>query len=65
MSLRSKLWTIVTNVYPAYLRMVYKMSLGKGVRIAYRTHLDKSVNPRGIHIGSIMVIDAKWLRMSA
>lgn len=56
MSLRSKLWTIATNAYPAYLRRVYKMSLGKGVRIAYRAHLDKSINPRGIHIG-----DRTWV----
>ena len=56
MSLRSRLWTIATNAYPAYLRLVYKMSLGKGVRIAYRAHLDKSINPRGIHIG-----DRTWV----
>ena len=56
MSLRSRLWTIATNAYPAYLRIVYKMSLGKGVRIAYRAHLDKSINPRGIHIG-----DRTWV----
>ncbi len=56
MSLRSRLWTIATNAYPAYLRLVYKISLGKGVRIAYRAHLDKSINPRGIHIG-----DRTWV----
>jgi len=51
MSLRSKLWTIVTNAYPAFLRKWYKMDLGKGVRIAHKAHLDKSVNPKGVHIG--------------
>lgn len=52
MSLRSKLWTIVTNAYPAYLRKVYKMDLGEGVCIAHKAHLDKSINPKGVHIGA-------------
>ena len=52
MSLRSKIWTIVTNAYPAFLRKVYKMDLGAGVRIANKAHLDKSVNPQGVHIGN-------------
>ena len=56
MSLRSKLWTIVTNAYPAFLRKWYKMDLGKGVRISHKAHLDKSINPKGIHIG-----DRTWI----
>ena len=56
MSLRAKIWTIVTDAYPAFLRKVYKMDLGKGVRIAHKAHLDKSINPRGIHIG-----DRTWV----
>ena len=56
MSLRSKLWTIVTDAYPAILRKVYHMDLGAGVRIAHKAHLDKSINPRGIHIG-----DRTWV----
>ena len=56
MSLRSKLWTIVTNLYPAILRKVYKMDLGASVRIAHKAHLDKSVNPKGVHIG-----DRTWV----
>lgn len=51
MSLRAKIWTIVTSLYPAYLRKVYKMHLGQGVCISHKAHLDKSINPRGIHIG--------------
>ena len=58
MSIRSKIWTIVTNAYPAFLRKVYKMDLGIGVRIAHKAHLDKSVNPKGVHIGDHM--DIKW-----
>lgn len=56
MSLRSKLWTIVTDIYPAFLRIRYKMDLGKGVRIAHKAHLDKSLNPKGMHIG-----DRTWV----
>ena len=56
MSLRSKLWTIATNIYPAFLRKLYKMDLGIGVRIAHKAHLDKSINPTGIHIG-----DRTWV----
>lgn len=56
MSLRSKIWTIVTNAYPALLRKVYQMDLGQDVRIAHKAHLDKSVNPKGVHIG-----DRTWV----
>jgi len=56
MSLRGQIWNIVTDAYPALLRKVYKMDLGKGVRIAHKAHLDKSINPRGIHIG-----DRSWV----
>ena len=56
MSLRSKLWTIATSIYPAFLRKVYKMDIGSGVRIAHKAHLDKSVNPKGVHIG-----DRTWV----
>lgn len=54
--LRSQLWTLLTNLYPTYLRMVYKMPLGGGVRIAQKAHLDKSINPKGVHIG-----DRTWI----
>lgn len=37
-------------MYPYYLRKVYKMDIGKDVRISWKAHLDKSVNPKGIHI---------------
>ena len=56
MSIRVKLWTIATNLYPAILRKIYKMDLGTGVRIAHKAHLDKSVNPKGVHIG-----DRTWV----
>lgn len=56
MSLRSKIWTLVTGFYPAYLRLIYKMDLGQHVRIAHKSHLDKSINPKGVHIG-----DRTWI----
>ena len=56
MSLRSKLWDTVTKAYPAFLRKVYKMDLGENVCIAHKAHLDKSINPKGIHIG-----DRTWI----
>lgn len=52
MSIRSKLWNIATNLYPAFLRKCYGMDIGQDVRISYKAHLDKSINPKGIHIGN-------------
>ncbi len=56
MSLRSKLWVLLAEAYPTWLRKVYKMDIGKGVRIARGAHLDKSINPKGVHIG-----DGAWV----
>lgn len=39
---------------------MYKMNIGKNCRIAHSAHLDKSVNPRGIHIG-----DRVWILREA
>lgn len=54
--MRRFLWRIYTQLYPWYLRKVFGMNIGCGCRIASSVHLDKSVNPRGIHIG-----DRTWL----
>lgn len=51
MNIRTRLWTILTNAYPSYLRWRYGMDIGKNCRISWKAHLDKSVNPKGIHIG--------------
>ena len=56
MSLRSKLWSFVSDAYPSFLRHAYGMDLGKRVRISHKAHLDKSINPKGIHIG-----DGTWI----
>lgn len=60
MSIRSKLWNILSDIYPTYLRKIYGMDIGKGVRISYKAHLDKSINPKGIHIG-----DNTWILAGA
>ena len=40
------LWKLLAkSLYPAYLRMVYKMDIGENVVISYKAILDKSINP--------------------
>ena len=51
MRIRIVLWRILVNGYATYLRKFYKMDIGENCRISWKAHLDKSVNPRGIHIG--------------
>ena len=51
MNPRVKLWVWLSNLYPALMRKVYHMDLGEGVRLSYKANLDKSINPRGVHIG--------------
>lgn len=51
MNIRVRLWLTFVKLYPWYLRRIYKMDIGKDVRISWKAHLDKSINPRGIHIG--------------
>lgn len=58
--MRKKLWSILVRIYPWYLRWRYKMDIGKGCVISWKAHLDKSVNPRGIHIG-----DNTWVLSEA
>ncbi len=49
--MRKKLWKILSQLYPLYLRKVFHMDIGQNVIIAKKAHLDKNINPRGIHIG--------------
>lgn len=51
MNVRSFLWLKFVKMYPWYLKKVYKMDIGDNVRISWKAHLDKSINPKGIHIG--------------
>ena len=55
-----KLWWYLGGLYPWYLRSRYKMDIGKNVVIARTVHLDKNINPKGIHIG-----DNTWLLRNA
>lgn len=58
--MRKFLWSLLTKLYPAYLRRRFKIQIGKNCRIAWSAHLDKSINPKGIHIG-----DNTWILREA
>lgn len=60
MNLRIFFWNIAVGLYPCYLRRRYKMDIGKNCVISWKAHLDKSVNPKGIHIG-----DNTWILSGA
>ena len=51
MNIRIFFWEVLVELYPKYLRSVYKMNIGSHCRISWKAHLDKSVNPKGIYIG--------------
>ena len=52
MRLRKKLWNIVAISHAFILRRIFHMDIGPGVFVSYRAKLDRSINPRGIHIGA-------------
>lgn len=54
--MRRFLWRILTQLYPNWLRWRYGMHIGKGCRISWRAHLDKTINPKGIYIGDNVYI---------
>lgn len=58
--MRKRLWKILTQAYPAWLRWRYGMHIGKNCRISWSAHLDKSINPKGIWIG-----DNVWILRDA
>ena len=60
MQIRRILWGILVDLYPRYLRWRYGMDIGKNCRISWKAHLDKSINPKGIHIG-----DNTWVLSGA
>ncbi len=39
------------QIYPWYLRSHFGMDIGENVIIARTVHLDKNINPKGLHIG--------------
>lgn len=52
MKIRKWVWNKLSGLYPNFLRYRYGMKIGEGVRISYKVKLDKSINPKGIHIGN-------------
>lgn len=50
MNIRIFLWRRITRLYPWFLRKMYGMDIGEDVRVSWKSKLDKSVNPKGIHI---------------
>lgn len=47
--IRVLIWKLLTkSLYPAYLRIIYKMDIGKDVMISHKAILDKSVNPNDL-----------------
>lgn len=57
---RSKIWGFLSGIYPRYLRSHFGMDIGENVIIARTVHLDKNINPKGVHIG-----DNTWVLRNA
>ncbi len=49
--MRRLIWNFLSQIYPFFLRKRYRMNIEKNVIISYKARLDKSINPKGIHIG--------------
>lgn len=58
--MRKIIWNFLSNFHPLFLRNIYNMDIGKNVVISYKAKLDKSINPKGIHIG-----DNTWVLANA
>ena len=58
--LRRKLWFVTVRYTNWKLKKIFGMDIGKDVRINRTAHLDKNINPKGIHIGdgSIVLFDS-------
>lgn len=54
--LRKFLWRKFVYFYPSYLKKIYGINIGEGTRISWRAKLDRSINPKGISIGSYCAI---------
>ncbi len=49
--IRVWVYKLSRSLYTTALRNVYGIEIGKGTRISRRAQLDRSANPKGIHIG--------------
>ena len=52
LNLRKTLWNFHTRIYPRFLRFFYGMDVSLTAVISWKARLDKSINPKGIHIGN-------------
>lgn len=50
--MRKLIYNIVTQLYAKYLRVIFKMDIGQNTIVHHTARIDKSINPKGIHIGS-------------
>lgn len=57
---RRRLFALTTKIYPAILRKVYGMDIGKNCVISRKARLDRAVNPKGVHVG-----DGTWILAGA
>jgi acetyltransferase-like isoleucine patch superfamily enzyme len=62
--IRRPLWIIITKIYPFYLKKFYGMDISLKSVISYKAKLDKSVNPKGIHIGDYTYVLADSIILS-
>ena len=60
--IRVLIWKLLTkSLYPAYLRIIYKMDIGKDVMISHKAILDKSVGDRAhIVAGAEILCHDAW-----
>lgn len=63
-AIRKRLWNITTAFYPLYLRQLYGMDVARTAVISHKSKLDKSINPKGIHIGEYTWILANAVILS-
>lgn len=58
--LRRRLWFVTMRFTNWKLKKVFGMDIGNDVRINRTAHLDKNINPKGIHIGdgSVVLLDS-------
>ena len=54
--IRERLWLATVRFTNWKLKRIYGMDIGKDVRINRAAHLDKNINPKGIHIGDGSVV---------
>ena len=58
--IRRRLWFVTIRFTNWKLKKVFGMDIGNDVRINRTAHLDKNINPKGIHIGdgSVVLLDS-------